>query len=199
MTSLAELYTPDWFRARRGYRSAYRVFAEAMYEVWRPGAVLDLGCGAGYIVEWFAERGIPALGVDGSAAAQDVQPPLAREHSVVADLTRAPALDLARWPFVVCIEVAEHLRPADVDTFMQWFRRAERVFFTAAPPGQGGLCHFNEQPAAYWVERFEAQGLRHEPAGAARWQHLVASRVRGAGCPWVRRNAMLFARSSASE
>jgi hypothetical protein len=34
---------------------------------------------------------------------------------------------------------------------------------TAAPPGQGGHFHVNEQPSEYWIKQFETFGYQVDP------------------------------------
>jgi len=186
---LSDIYCERFFRRRAGYRGAYHRFAKAIWEIWQPASIADLGCGAGYLLEWFAER-IPAVGVEGSEGALQVQSELARRHTTLADLT-GPPLEAMRWiEFVVSIEVAEHIEPEHEDAFLRWFTWADRVFFTAAPPGQRGLHHVNTKPKEHWIERFGRMGLQYNEDETGKW----VRRTRGTGCPWVRRNAMFFER-----
>ena len=192
MTDLRDAYSEAWFRQRAGYRAAYGHFAAAIEQVWHPQGLIDVGCGAGYVVEHFAGRtgSIPVLGVDGSAAAPAVQSEAARRCCILADLTEPPRQDLGRYEFAVSIEVAEHIPAAGAEAFMRWFAGTRRVLFTAAPPGQGGLHHVNEQPPVYWRERFAAMGLAFDEPATQLWQ--AEARRRTSGCPWVVRNAMFF-------
>ena len=62
------------------------------------------------------------------------------------------------------------------------------VLFSAAPPGQGGEHHLNEQPYDYWRALFRAPWLRG--------RRLPAPSV-DAGCRnsrWYRHNLMLYVR-----
>ena len=52
-----------------------------------------------------------------------------------------------RYELAVCLEVAEHLNESSADNLiLQLTNLANRVLFSAAIPGQGGLHHVNEQP-----------------------------------------------------
>jgi hypothetical protein len=190
---LAGVYPAAWFRDRAGYRGAYHNFGRAIEEIWSPFRLLDLGCGAAYLVEYFAPR-IPTLAIDGSRAVLDVQSAPARARTVVADLAGPPCTCVRWFEFVVSIEVAEHLPPQHEDAFLAWFRWADRVLFTAAPPGQGGRHHVNERPRAHWIGRFARMGLRYDQAETRRWQHHVRHELGETGCPWVVRNAMFLVR-----
>ncbi|ETD25724.1 hypothetical protein [Helicobacter canis] len=57
------------------------------------------------------------------------------------------------------LEVAEHLDHIFAANFVQLLTSlADVVLFSAAIPYQGGVCHINEQPPAYWAELFAKQG-----------------------------------------
>jgi SAM-dependent methyltransferase len=72
-----------------------------------------------------------------------------------------PPLDES-FDLALCLEVAEHLAPSLGDRLVDFLAlRAPVVVFTAAPPGQGGIGHVNEQPKAYWIARFERRGMRY--------------------------------------
>ena len=77
----------------------------------------------------------------------------------VADLNR-PVDTSEKFDLVVCIEVAEHLDKAAAAPLVRTLTRtAPVVLFSAAPPGQGGHGHVNEQPRAYWHALFAQHGF----------------------------------------
>lgn len=127
-------------------------------ELVRPRTVIDVGCGTGITLRQFLEMGIAAVGVEASRAAirASRHPDLIRRH----DLRRS--LDLGRrFELVWCFEVAEHIHPLYVDIFVDNLcRHSDIVTLSAAPPGQGGEGHFNEQPQSYWELKFEKRGYR---------------------------------------
>ena len=66
------------------------------------------------------------------------------------------------YDLALCIEVAEHLQPEYAETLVDNVTRSARVvFWSAAHPGQGGTCHYNEQPPEYWEALFAARGFVH--------------------------------------
>ena len=101
--------------------------------------------------------------------------------------------------------MAEHLPEAAAAGFVETLtRHGELVLFSAAPPGQGGEHHVNEQPYAYWRALFARRGyrlidwLRPRLAGANEVQYwyrynlfLYASASRLAGLPEAMRLAAL--------
>lgn len=139
-----------------------------------PTAILDVGAGEGH---WLDAAGalwpeVKLAGVDIEASrgglvhewdAEILDSPLPLWHTYVdADLAgeHAPEAMTARWPLVLCLEVAEHVSPVAGDHLIaELCRVAERVAFSAAIPGQGGDGHVNEQWPAYWQERFQRHGF----------------------------------------
>ena len=76
-----------------------------------------------------------------------------------------PGRDLGPAPdLVLCTEVAEHMAPEHAGRLVSVLcdGGAPWIVFTAAPPGQGGLDHVNEQEQEYWIEKFAARGYRRE-------------------------------------
>lgn len=186
---LSRTYDIKWYEERTPYRPIYHAFARAIEQVFAPEGLLDLGCGAGYLLEHFADR-IPTLGVEGSSAAFEVMSPKAARNSLLADLTQAPPAEIRRYPFLTCIEVAEHIPEEELDHFLAWFAHAEQVLLTAAPPGQGGRNHVTERPPAYWKQRFRPLGFAFCRQRTDEWQAMARAFTRG--CRWVVRNAMVF-------
>jgi SAM-dependent methyltransferase len=167
-------------------RSAARFLAKLALG-FSPASVLDVGCGRGvWLAAWKRMGATTVRGVDGSyvdPATLAVDP----SEFVAADL--AAPVDLgARFDLVECLEVAEHLPEASAETLVSTLvRHGEIVLFSAATPGQGGEQHVNEQPLAYWMEKFAARGYAafDHPRAAVRGDREIE--------PWYRFNALLFA------
>ena len=125
-------------------------------DLTRPRTVVDVGCGTGSTLRQFIETGIAAVGVEASGAVIRVsdQPDLIERHDLRRQLDLGRRFDLA-W----CFEVAEHIHPNYVETFVDNLcRHSDIIALSAAPPGQGGEGHFNQQPKSYWVAMFEKRG-----------------------------------------
>jgi hypothetical protein len=70
--------------------------------------------------------------------------------------------DLGRqFDLAQSLEVGEHVREGASDDFVDSIVRHARryVLFSAAPPGQGGENHINEQRYEFWREKFERRGF----------------------------------------
>jgi SAM-dependent methyltransferase len=130
--------------------------ATRIVELTKPATVIDFGCGTGCTLEQFVEMGLDAVGIEASSAA--IRASKYRHLIKRQDLRRR--FDLGRrFDLAWCFEVAEHIHPQYVEVFIDNLcRHSDLVTLSAAPPGQGGEGHFNEQPQAYWVERFSSRG-----------------------------------------
>lgn len=126
----------------------------------RPQSVVDFGCAQGaWLAAWQAAGADDVTGVDGdyvdrAALRIDAARFLARDLAQAIDLGR-------RFDLVQSVEVAEHLPKAAAAAFVDTLcRHGDVVLFSAAPPGQGGEHHINEQPYGWWRDQFAARGYR---------------------------------------
>ena len=151
----------------------------------RIATVLDVGCGAGaWLREW---KSVDArvLGLDGEYVRRD-KLLIDGDEFATADLAEGFTLD-ERFDLVQSLEVAEHLPPESAEGFVASLcRHGDMVLFSAAPPGQGGENHLNEQPYDYWRALFQRQGFdMYDPVRGA---VLARTEVK----PWYRYNTFLF-------
>jgi hypothetical protein len=182
-------YTEAFFaeRAERANRDAQMMVPDIVAAIGKaPGRVIDFGCGDGAMLRHFAGMGSTSLiGVD--AHGPDEWSRQTGGVHVRADLT-APVDLHAEADLVVCLEVAEHLPEASADTLVETLiRHGKRIVFSAAPPGQGGTDHINEQPLVYWQEKFARHGYE--------FQDLFRHRLCPDISPWYRANTWLVAHS----
>jgi len=170
-----------------------RVIVPLLQEALCPKSVLDLGCGRGAWLEvWKTFGASEVLGVDGDYVdrtdlAVTESEFCARDLSGTIDLQR-------RFDLVESLEVAEHLPESRARGFVaDLCRHGDTVLFAAAPPGQGGEQHINEQPYDYWRAFFEELG--YEAFDFVRPQ--ITSRRDVA--PWYRYNTLLYVKREAIE
>lgn len=135
---------------------------DAIISSLHPQTVLDVGCGTGKSLDYLVDKGVAVQGVEGS--------PMAIEHAshpeliLRWDLNGELKLD-RRFDLVWCFEVAEHIHPKFVQSFVRTLtNHSGVVIMSAAHPGQGGQGHFNEQPREYWIELFASVGYSHNDA-----------------------------------
>ena len=123
-------------------------------------SVLDVGCAQGTWLNFWQQSNVAdILGVDGDYVVRDrLEIPsacfLAQDVSEPFDLER-------QFDLVQCLEVAEHIAADQAATLVDNLtRHGASILFSAAPPGQGGEYHVNEQPYDYWRNLFQARGYR---------------------------------------
>jgi hypothetical protein len=116
------------------------------------GSILDVGCGEGHCVSYFAAAGIRAMGFDGLM--RNVE--CAVVPIVLHDLRTAPfysPVDL-----VHCCELVEHIEEQYLPNLLPTLANGRVIAMTHAVPGQTGYHHVNCQPPDYWIEKIRAIG-----------------------------------------
>jgi hypothetical protein len=101
-------------------------------------------------------RDIAVIGVEASSAAIRAS---GCSDLIVRHVLRQPLELNRRFDLVWCFEVAEHIHPDYVETFLDSLvRHSDTVAMSAAPPGQGGEGHCNEQAQSYWIAKLASRG-----------------------------------------
>lgn len=156
-------------------------------------SVADFGCARGTWLKTWGELGVEDfLGIDGYAGESE-------EMYIPANQFRAQNLnepiDLERrFDLAQSLEVAEHLNPATAQNFVASLtRHADMVLFSAAPPGQGGEHHINEQSYEFWRGLFAAHGFNAYDCIRPR----IAGREDVAF--WYRYNVVLYVKAGAEQ
>jgi 2-polyprenyl-3-methyl-5-hydroxy-6-metoxy-1,4-benzoquinol methylase len=132
--------------------------ADWIVDTFSPVDVFDVGCGDGMLLRALHKNGIGCYGVDGSANAVARLP--ISIFAFAHDLSKPLKLNRT-FPFVICLEVAEHLPSKSAATIVKSITDVaeSHVLFSAAHPGQGGCDHINEQPLDYWIGKFNQNGF----------------------------------------
>lgn len=167
-------------------RSARRVLP-VLYDQLEIESILDVGCGQGAWLSAWNELGTnTVLGIDGDYVDRSR---LLIDSSNFHAHDLATAFDLGRrFDLVQSLEVAEHLPPSTSATFVASLtRHGDLVLFSAAPKGQGGDHHINEQSYEYWRALFRKQGYRPIDLVRPAIQNDLLIE------PWYRYNTMLYA------
>jgi SAM-dependent methyltransferase len=135
----------------------YDAMVDALLELRSPASVVDVGCGSGLMLRRFRARGVLVRGVEGSRAA--IRRSALGDVVVRANLERGVP-QLGRFDLCLCIEVAEHLRPAAAPRLVAGLAGlSDVVVFSAAGPGQPGTAHLNVRPKDYWSQLFARHGF----------------------------------------
>jgi 2-polyprenyl-3-methyl-5-hydroxy-6-metoxy-1,4-benzoquinol methylase len=133
--------------------------AKIIISYFNPSSIIDIGCGSGIYLKAFNDLGIKdLLGYDGSENA--IKTSLLPGKIKIYDLRKPLKLD-QKFDLCICIEVAEHIENKYSEQLIETLTNlSDTIFFTAAPPGQGGTDHINEQPNSFWIDIFEKKGFR---------------------------------------
>jgi hypothetical protein len=190
---LESLY-PARFFARR-HKMAWRapILCRAIQLVLRPMNVVDIGCAVGDIVAEFNRMNIPAMGMEGAKTAE---PYLLCPPELVSFRDLRERLFFSEWfHLATCFEVAEHIEPEFADVFVEnLVCLSNKILMSAAPPGQGGVGHFNCQPLEYWTEKFGYFGYMRNEMIEDNLKHLLEPWKSKPGIKAIHQNMVYYAR-----
>lgn len=116
-------------------------------------SIIDVGCGDGVALRYFAARGVTVVGVDGIEQPDD----RILQHDYTTGPLALPEADLA-WS----CEFVEHVEERYIANFARTFQCARTLLMTHAMPGQGGWHHVNCQPSTYWIDRLSEYGFEYD-------------------------------------
>lgn len=184
-------YGPEFMGVTAQSRYSAERIVRCVQDVLPVASVVDFGCALGTWLSVWQAGGVADLqGVDGDylrGQRLEIDPDIIRFHDL------AGPIDLSRrYDLVQSLEVAEHLPQAAASTFVTTLtRHGDVVLFSAAPPGQGGEHHTNEQPYEYWRDLFAACGFVMVDWIRPRIAGDTAIRY------WYRYNIFMFVRETA--
>ena len=170
-------------------RSA-RYVLPAVLEHLHVKSVLDIGCGQGaWLAVWREQEIDDVMGIDGTYV-DATRLLIPEERFIPADLSENFNIG-RKFDLVQSLEVAEHLPASRASGFVaDIVAHGDMVMFSAAPRGQGGDHHINEQDYDYWRSLFSKHGYEVfdciRPLIAD--NHLIE--------PWYRYNTFLYIKSN---
>lgn len=160
------------------WRAFFGGIADHVINELAPKTALDAGCAKGFFVHALRERGVDASGFDVSPTAIEAAPGEIRAHVRVGSLLDPIA---ERVDLITCIEVIEHLDPADVRTAVANLCAAtDRILLSSSPDDFEEPTHTCVLPPERWTRLFAEQGFfrdfRHDASYMTPWAVLY---VRG--------------------
>lgn len=134
--------------------------ADGIIRALHPSSVLDAGCAMGFLVEALHNRGVDAWGVDVSEFA------ISNVHESVAERCRVGSLSEPldrRYDLITCIEVLEHVPPAETDRAIANLCAAtDRLLLSTTAEDYGEATHLNVQPPEQWSAALAREGFLRE-------------------------------------
>lgn len=155
---MVDYYTEAFYDRAEQSAAAAAAIVTILRSLAPIGSVVDVGCARGtWLAAWRAAGCEDVIGVDSGYAGRE-RMLIPTDRFIEADLSRPFRLG-RRFDLVQCLEVAEHLPPERSAGLVDDLTAlGAMVLFSAAPRGQGGACHINEQPYQFWRGLFAARG-----------------------------------------
>lgn len=139
------------------WRQFFRMVADRVVAATNPASVLDVGCARGLLVQALCEKGVDAYGIDLSDHAIESAHPDVRERLRVASATLP--FD-SKYGLVTCIEVLEHLSPADAQLAIDNMTSAtDLILFSSSPGDHDEATHINTHASDQWAAWFAERGF----------------------------------------
>jgi len=159
-------------------------------------SVLDIGCGGGYSLKYFLEKGLYGLGIEGLEVAREVSP--VKDNIIIHDYTVHAYHPNQDYDFGWCCEFVEHIESQYILNFMMTVKKCKTFAMTHAIPGQGGYHHVNEQNASYWINILQYYNFKYNLDYS---EYLKSLLVDTNGDPlqngkWIRNSLLFFERQS---
>jgi SAM-dependent methyltransferase len=188
-------YDDDFYADLAASRAGYERLADLIYATFEPTSVCDLGCGNGFLLQYFLKRGSAVLGVEGSENSLAFIDPVLKDKIQIRDLFQIHKL--GQFDLVISLEVGEHIPKKYSKNFIANLtgNASKHILFSAALPGQWGDGHINCQPKQFWIDLLEEDGwLFDEQAtgsftGAVRSDNVIVESM-----PWILDNFAIFHR-----
>lgn len=139
------------------WRTFFQTVADRLVAVAAPASVLDVGAAKGLLVQALRARGVDARGFDLSDHAVSSAHPDVRDHLWVASATEPLE---GTYSLVTCIEVLEHMAPADAQVAIdRMCAVTDLVLFSSSPDDHAEPTHVNTRPTATWMAWFAERGF----------------------------------------
>lgn len=163
--------------------------AEYIRTYIRPSFFIDFGCSTGIYVNEVKKQ-LPDIKVVGFEFSKEAVDNAVCADVIRFDLTQPLSLNFSQNTLGLCLEVLEHIDDSQWKPVLENItRNCNRVIFSAAIPGQGGVGHINCRPKIDWVKRFYELGWVVDLDASI---HLLEFIKQGYHLGWFTQNAMVL-------
>jgi SAM-dependent methyltransferase len=154
-----ETYNGGAYEYEGHWAAFFREQADNIIRQFHPRTVLDAGCAKGFLVQALRERGVEAHGFDTSEYAIANAVEAVKPYVKVGSLTEPIE---GRYDLVTCIEVIEHLEPAELPRAVASLCAVtDRILLSSTPDGEqyGEPSHLSLRPPEEWAALFSDAGF----------------------------------------
>ncbi|MCK4936766.1 MAG: hypothetical protein KAR84_07920 [Elusimicrobiales bacterium] len=149
----------EWGCEHEKYIRSAEIITDILFDLFGPKKIADLGCGCGIYSHLFEKKDAEVLALDGVMPPKEYSFPINIHEQ---DLTVPFENTWGRFDLTLCLEVAEHIPENLTDIFLDNILKfSDTLVLSAAPKGQEGHHHVNEQPKRYWVKKLAEKGFAY--------------------------------------
>lgn len=149
-------------------------------------SVLDLGSGLGYAADYFFQKGLKVVAVDGLIP--NIQKAL--YPTVQIDLTQQSVN--CKVDLVHCQELVEHIDERFLKNVLRSLTCGRIILLTHALPGQPGHNHVNKQYPEYWINHLKSCGCELLEEDTDRIRKIAQAE----GATYLAKTGLIFANRS---
>jgi hypothetical protein len=152
-----------------------------LISAFNPKTLCDVGCGEGYLIEYFQKKGITVRGIDGLPDNKYNSPVAVRDKIIIHDYQNKQP-EILFYDMVISCEFVEHVDEIYSINYLDQFKECKHLAFTHAVPDQPGHNHVNCKDDKYWIAVMKALGFEVIPvitamarklAGATFWNTVL--------------------------
>jgi len=112
---------------------------DKLIELYNPKTLIDIGCGGGYSLKYFLDKGIDAIGIEGHEYAIYVSP--VKEKIIKHDYVNSPFVPNSNIDMAWSCEFVEHVEEQYSSNFMQTFAKCKYIAMTHATENIPGISY----------------------------------------------------------
>jgi SAM-dependent methyltransferase len=128
---------------------------------WEVKSVLDVGCGYGHALQWFASNGLCSIkGIEGDQ--ECIKSSLVPGYVIEHDFTKGPAPIAQPFDLCWCAEFVEHVEERYIPNYTKAFQLCRHLVMTHGEPGQAGHHHVTLKTTSWWRHKLADFGFEFD-------------------------------------